>query len=455
MTTIIHKRSAFLSILCVVLFFNTRGRANTILVPAGNATAFQAALDNVNPGDTIKLAGGNYLGSFYTRKAGTAAAPIWIIGTNNSVLRDAPNDPCLNIFHDYYRIEDLTLQNGRRAIYAERASHGIVRNCVGKNSYKGTFKLQQQSQYWLFENCRAEGPQSLGPGEGFYVGKAKSDWETSGSTVIPDNSGYVTFLNCTAFNTIDDGFDMKESAHHIKIINCTVDFNNDATTGEDAKTGIFSRADKLQVINFQVKNNPQNRLPLKEAYGMYANTLKVNSVTYGSEMELYKFSASNIYEAMFFFEGTTAVKLYNNYSMTDVPKGMYQTGSVQPTPVDPATFKEMTWVGEGGDAYANLATNVRVFPHESGIPQSSSLDQNYPNPFNPSTTFGFQISDFGFVSLKVFDVLGREVTTLVSAIMSTGDHAVTWNAGDLPSGIYVYQMRVGSFVAMKKCMLVK
>ena len=440
-----------------MLLPKSQGVANTILVPAGNAAAFQSALDHAAPGDTIRLAGGSYSGSFYTRVHGTAVAPIWIIGTSNSVLRDAPNDPCLNVFHDYYRIENLTLENGRRAIYAEKASHGIVRNCVGKNSYKGTFKLQQQSQYWLFENCRAEGPQSLGPGEGFYVGKAKSDWETSGSTAIPDNSGYVTFLNCTAFNCIDDGFDIKESGHHIKIINCTVDFNNDTTTGEDAKCGIFSRANNLQVVNFLVKNNPQNRLPSKEAYGMYANTLKVNSIPYGNGMELYKFAASNIYEPMFFFEATAtnAVRVYANYSMTNVPQGLYRSGSVQPAPEDPATFKEMTWVGEGGDAYAGLATNVSALPRESGTPQSCSLDQNYPTPFNPSTNFGFRISDFGFVTLKVFDVLGREVTTLVSDVMSAGSHVVTWNAADLPAGIYVYQMRIGGSMETKKCILVK
>ena len=457
MSPTIPKTARLVSVLCMLILSSiAQSPANVTLVQAGNAAAFQAALDNAAPGDTIKLAGGNYLGSFYTRKAGTAAAPIWIIGTNNSVLRDAPNDPCLNIFHDYYRIEGLTLQNGRRAIYAERASHGIVRNCVGKNSYKGTFKLQQQSQYWLFENCRAEGPQSLGPGEGFYVGKSKSDWETSGSTLIPDNSGYVTFLNCTAFNTIDDGFDMKESAHHIKIINCTVDFNHDTTTGEDAKTGIFSRANNLQVINFMVKNNPQNRLPLKEAYGMYANTLKVNSVSYGNSMELYKFRADSLYEPMFFFEATAsnAVKVYGNYIMTNVPQGMYKSGSVQPTPTDPATFKEMTWDGEGGEAYAHIATDISTHP-ESGTPDSFSLDQNYPNPFNPTTVISYQLAGNSFVSLRVYDVLGRQISTLVSAVMPKGRHVITWNAASLSGGVYLYQLETAGSTETKKCMLVK
>ena len=458
LANIVGKSKILIPILCsFILLLNTLGIAKTILVPAGDAAAFQTALNTVAPGDTIKLAAGNYLGSFYTKINGTADAPIWIIGTNNSILRDAPNDPNLNIFNDYYRVENLTLVNGRRAIYAEKANHGIVRNCVGKNSYKGTFKLQQQCQYWLFENCRAEGPQSLGPGEGFYVSKAKSDWDISGSTIIPDNSGYITFLNCTAFNCIDDGFDIKESGHHIKIINCTVDFNNSAITGDNSKTGIFSRANNLQVINFLVKNNPQNSKPSEEAYGMYANTMLINSVSYGNGMELYGFSANNIYEPMFFFESTAtnSVKLYTNYSMTNVSKGMYKAGSVQPAPLNPATFNEMTWVGEGGDTYANLTTSVNYFSNESSIPNSFSLEQNYPNPFNPSTTISFSIPTTCFVSLKIFDVLGREVTTLISDTMLKGHHIVTWNAKDIPSGIYVYQMSSPSSIETKKCMLIK
>jgi hypothetical protein len=137
---------------------------------------------------------------------------------------------------------------------------------------------------------------------------------------------------------------------------------------------------------------------------------------------------------------------------------------MQPTPADPATFKELTWDGEGGEAYAHIAASIST-PPKSGTPESFSLDQNYPNPFNPTTNFGFRISDFsakdgsayggGFVSLKVFDVLGKEVSTLVSQIMVPGSHVVTWNAGDLPSGIYVYQMRMGSSVETKKCTLLR
>ena len=83
------------------------------------------------------------------------------------------------------------------------------------------------------------------------------------------------------------------------------------------------------------------------------------------------------------------------------------------------------------------------------------LDQNYPNPFNPATNFEFRISDFGFVSLKVFDVLGREVETLVNEVVGPGVHTVRWNASGSPSGVYLYQLRAGSFVEARKMVLTK
>lgn len=93
------------------------------------------------------------------------------------------------------------------------------------------------------------------------------------------------------------------------------------------------------------------------------------------------------------------------------------------------------------------------------------LEQNYPNPFNPNTNIRFRISDFGFVSLKIFDVLGNEVATLVSEEKQPGNYEVEFsakggsasggNAYDLPSGIYFYQLRAGSFTDTKKMILLR
>jgi hypothetical protein len=89
------------------------------------------------------------------------------------------------------------------------------------------------------------------------------------------------------------------------------------------------------------------------------------------------------------------------------------------------------------------------------VPDRFSLDQNYPNPFNPATHFGFRITDFGFVSLKVFDVLGREVATLVNDMRQPGIYAVQWDASSYPSGVYFYCLKAGNNISARKMLLIK
>ena len=83
------------------------------------------------------------------------------------------------------------------------------------------------------------------------------------------------------------------------------------------------------------------------------------------------------------------------------------------------------------------------------------LEQNYPNPFNPVTNLEFWISDLGFVSLKVFDVLGKEVKTLISEIKPTGFYEVEFDGSDLASGIYFYKLEAGNFFQTKRMILLR
>jgi hypothetical protein len=87
-------------------------------------------------------------------------------------------------------------------------------------------------------------------------------------------------------------------------------------------------------------------------------------------------------------------------------------------------------------------------------PRSFSLSPNYPNPFNGTTNFEFRISDFGFVTLKIFDVLGREVATLVQQEMLPGVYRIRWNA-DVPSGVYYCALRAGQSGATRPIVLLK
>jgi photosystem II stability/assembly factor-like uncharacterized protein len=83
------------------------------------------------------------------------------------------------------------------------------------------------------------------------------------------------------------------------------------------------------------------------------------------------------------------------------------------------------------------------------------LNQNYPNPFNPSTTISFTIPSRSLVTLKVFDLLGKEVTTIFSKEISAGNHSTQWNASNIASGVYFYRLQSGSFVDIKKLLLLR
>lgn len=110
--------------------------------------------------------------------------------------------------------------------------------------------------------------------------------------------------------------------------------------------------------------------------------------------------------------------------------------------------------------YAGSAISVGVDDKERGMPGDYRLFQNYPNPFNPLTNLGFRIADVGFVELKVYDLLGREIRTLVNKTLTPGRYEVQWdgtdNAGQpVASGVYLYRLKAGSFVAQNKLVLVR
>jgi hypothetical protein len=91
----------------------------------------------------------------------------------------------------------------------------------------------------------------------------------------------------------------------------------------------------------------------------------------------------------------------------------------------------------------------------NSTPKEFSLSQNYPNPFNPNTKIAFDIPAQEFVAIKVYDILGREVKSLLNETKSPGNYEINFNGDELPSGTYIYQIRAGSFVETKKMILLK
>ncbi|MAT58183.1 MAG: hypothetical protein CMF23_09450 [Ignavibacteriae bacterium] len=102
--------------------------------------------------------------------------------------------------------------------------------------------------------------------------------------------------------------------------------------------------------------------------------------------------------------------------------------------------------------FVGFATSVE----ENGtIPTVFNLDQNYPNPFNPTTIISYSLPEAASVSLKVFDVLGREVQTLVNDVKNAGTYTVEFNANNLPSGVYIYRIETPNYSSVKKMLLIK
>jgi hypothetical protein len=100
-----------------------------------------------------------------------------------------------------------------------------------------------------------------------------------------------------------------------------------------------------------------------------------------------------------------------------------------------------------GDLLSTVATGPNV-------PGSYALEQNFPNPFNPSTSITYAIGAAGFVTLKVYDILGREVSTLVSERQSAGSHGARFDGTHLASGVYFYRLQSGAFTDTKKLLLI-
>ena len=91
----------------------------------------------------------------------------------------------------------------------------------------------------------------------------------------------------------------------------------------------------------------------------------------------------------------------------------------------------------------------------SAVPSTFELSQNYPNPFNPTTTISFSLPLKSFATLKVFDITGREVASLINEELSAGKYSQSWNALNVSSGVYFYRLEAGSFVQTKKLVLLK
>jgi hypothetical protein len=315
------------------------------------AAQFNTALTSVNPGDTIVLSGTITSSSvFVTSRAGTAAAPITISGDGTAALSGSSSYG-LEIVNDYYRLSNFVIKNASKGVVIDNANHGAVDHVHVMDISQEGFKIRNQSKYWVFTYCSARRTGLSGDfGEGFYVGQASTNW--IGGT--PDQCAFVTFFNCYATDTVNDGWDCKEGSHHVKIVNCTGDYSGavePAAGAAHGSAGFYIRCDNVQIVKCNVLNLNNG------TWGYRLANDTVSGVDYGStgnEIKQSAVTSGNV--ALVFAESGTNGRVYTD--CTTGPGGFYASGSVTVTQPAPSTFTENTWTGEGGGAYAGLDSTI-------------------------------------------------------------------------------------------------
>ncbi len=160
----------------------------------------------------------------------------------------------------------------------------------------------------------------------------------------------------------------------------------------------------------------------------------------GTKAFNYKFSIN--YEIPFLFGGGAE---------NELPAGIFHSVEL------PANLSSATIFNKFGDLNSTVISNVVTSAEkiETGVIPENHFIRNYPNPFNPSTNITFGITKKEFVSLKVYNLLGQELSTLVAQELTPGEYNYRFNAAGLPSGVYMYKIQAGNYSEVKRMLLMK
>lgn len=206
--------------------------------------------------------------------------------------------------------------------------------------------------------------------------------------------------------------------------------NNDGWYVDDIKLSVYSSTIPVELVSFTASTNKNN-------VTLYWKTAtELNNKGFEIERSL-KSSHQNLnWQRIGFVDGNGTTTEQKEYSFTDekIEEGSY--------------LYRLKQIDLDGSFIYSQEIEADVLS-----PNIFELSQNFPNPFNPVTTIKYQLADDGFVSLKVFDVLGSEIKTLVNEFKNAGYYEIEFNASNIPSGVYFYKIQSGNFNAVKKMIL--
>jgi hypothetical protein len=221
-------------------------------------------------------------------------------------------------------------------------------------------------------------------------------------------------------------------------------------TWTDANTGLTGNALKINSLYsiFALTKNGLYGIPNQLAF-----TGWLTAVATGDYRTCATDLAGMISGKYYFFGNNVGTSFnVNTFTPANIPLGGVSGGVITSALLYNNYFFVGTETGGVFRAPLSITTGVNEI-HE--LPNRFHLSQNYPNPFNPTTTISFSLPSKSYVSLKIFDALGREVSILVSEEMTAGRYSKQWNALSVPSGVYFYRLQAGSLSETKKLLYLR
>ena len=399
---------------------------------------------------TGELAAAKYAGTvtLHADKSATDKSDdIWQPRTNNFISAD------LSIMMSNVSQYNDTIMTDRWAAITD--GHPAVQHdvLVG-NNYAANWRDPRRNIGGGVQSEMAYGPYHLAPGDSIHIVIAEAvagiSWEkgrevggnwlqwkrqTGTPTLVMPNGSTTTDYNLFKRKWCETGIDSILKAYRNAIRNYNSGYTLPKPPPPPDQFTVNSGGDRIQLT---WANNAESD-PHFGGYVIYrsdSNVLDYRTVY----KKIFDCNKSNVVNS---FDDITAMHGIGYY---------YYIQSKDDGTQDSTTlYSSMFWTVT--NLPASLTTGVSE--NDRDIPKIFKLNQNYPNPFNPNTTFSFDLPSKSNVTLRILDILGREVTTVVSATLPAGHHSRQWNAEQFSSGIYFYRIQAGSYCVTKKLILLK
>ncbi len=461
-------------------------------------------LSTLIPGDTIFVRGGTYSYSatvsiskmgkadtLYHLFAYPGESPVFNFSTQTS-------SDGLKVNGQYWHLRGLEISNSTHNGIAVNGSYNLIENCSVHDNRNTGMQFGNGASYNRIINCdsyfnydapaggNADGfAPKLDVGAGNYFYGCRS-WQNSDDGwdgyLRPSDSVYTTIENCWSFmngylkngNPIatgnGNGFKMgggdtsniHQLRHFMTLRNCLC-FDNrvkgyDQNNDRGSMTLINCTGFRNGSYNFSVPGfiRTGETLTVKNCISLASPGVTIAGVPnpiLATNSWLAPFSGAT--NADFISIDTAGVRgpRKPDGSLPDINFMHLAPGNQF---IDAGTDVGLPFYGIAPDLGCfETGGNTGVTEEISSRISVSRLLQNYPNPFNPTTKFEFRISNFEFVKLSIFDLLGREVAVLVNEEKPAGIHSIQWNAMHMPSGVYFYRLTAGAYTQTRQMILIK